>query len=43
MGGRKTFFKLKEVFGLAKNKFISIGKVMVHAYACLIAYIIRYM
>jgi len=31
------------VFGLAKNKFIGIGKVMVHAYACLIAYLIRYL
>jgi len=38
----RVFSRLKEVFGLAKNRFIGIGKVMVHAYACLIAYIIKY-
>jgi len=31
------------VFCLAKNKFIGIGKVMVHTYACLIAYLIKYL
>jgi len=39
----RVFSRLKEVFGLAKNKFIGIGKVMVHAYACLIAYLIKYL
>jgi len=38
----RLFSRLKEVFGLAKNRFIGIGKVMAHAYACLIAYIIKY-
>jgi len=38
----RLFSRLKEVFGLAKNRFIGIGKVMVHAYACLIAYIMKY-
>ena len=38
MGGRGLFSRLKEVFDLAKNRFIGIGKVMVHAYACLITY-----
>jgi len=30
------------VFGLAKNRFIGRGKLL-HAYACLIAYLIRYL
>jgi len=38
----RLFSRLKEVFCLAKNRLIGIGKVMVHAYACLIAYIIKY-
>jgi len=39
----RLFSRLKEVFGLAKNRFIGIGKVIVHAYACLIAYLIKYL
>jgi len=41
VGNRGLFSRLKEVFGLARNKFI--GKVMVHACACLIAYLIKYL
>jgi len=43
MGSRKSFSRLKEVFGLAKNRSIGIGEVMLHAYACLIAYLIKYL
>jgi len=34
----RVFSRLKEVFGLAKNKFICIGRITAHAYACLIAF-----
>ena len=40
---KKTFSRLKEMFGLAKNKFTGMDKVMVHAYAFLIAYLIKYL
>jgi len=39
MDRRKIFSRPKEVFGLAKNRFMGIGKVMVHA----IAYLIKYL
>ncbi|MEM3744710.1 MAG: transposase [Candidatus Micrarchaeaceae archaeon] len=38
----RIFSRLKELFGLAKNRFISIKKVAVHVFACLIAYWMRY-
>jgi hypothetical protein len=37
------FSSLKEVFGLSKNRFVGIEKVIVHVYSCLIAYIVKYM
>ncbi|MEM3215881.1 MAG: hypothetical protein QXS17_03130 [Candidatus Micrarchaeaceae archaeon] len=36
------FSRLKELFGLAKNRFVGIKKVAVHVFACLIAYWISY-
>ena len=36
------FSRLKEVFGLAKNRFIGAKKVLMHVYSCLIAYVISY-
>ncbi|MEM0094993.1 MAG: transposase, partial [Candidatus Micrarchaeaceae archaeon] len=38
----RIFSRLKELFGLAKNRFIGIKKVAVHVFACLIAYWMRY-
>ncbi len=38
----RMFSRLKEVFGLSKNRFVGIEKVSVHIYSCLIAYVIRY-
>ena len=38
-----VFSRLKEVFGLSKNRFVGMEKVMVHIYSCLIAYIVKYM
>ncbi len=39
----RVFSRLKEVFGLSKNRFVGMEKVMVHIYSCLIAYIVKYM
>ena len=41
--GGEVFSRLKEVFGLSKNRFVGIEKVAVHIYSCLIAYIVKYM
>lgn len=38
----RIFSRLKEVFGLSKNRFIGIKRVSVHIYSCLIAYILKY-
>ncbi|MEM3839146.1 MAG: hypothetical protein QXF01_01030 [Candidatus Micrarchaeaceae archaeon] len=38
----RIFPRLKELFGLAKNRFIGIKKVAAHVFACLIAYWMRY-
>ena len=38
----RMFSRLKEVFGLSKNRFVGIQKVAVHIYSCLIAYIVKY-
>ncbi len=38
----RVFSRLKEVFGLSKNRFVGIEKVAVHIYSCLIAYIVKY-
>ncbi len=37
------FSRLKEVLGFAKNRFIGIKKVKMHAYSCILAYVIRYL
>lgn len=39
----RVFSRLKEVFGLSKNRFSGIEKVTVHIYSCLIAYLVKYM
>ncbi|EQD58969.1 Transposase, IS4-like domain protein, partial [mine drainage metagenome] len=39
----RVFSRLKEVFGLSKNRFIGIEKVAVHIYSCLIAYLVKYL
>ena len=38
----RIFSRLKEVFGLAKNRFIGIKKVTMHIYSCILAYLLRY-
>ncbi|MEM0095005.1 MAG: transposase [Candidatus Micrarchaeaceae archaeon] len=38
----RIFSRLKELFGLAKNRFIGIKKVAAHVFACLIAYWMGY-
>lgn len=38
----RLFSRLKEVFGLSKNRFVGIKRVAVHIYSCLIAYILKY-
>ena len=39
----RVFSRLKEVFGLAKNRFMGIEKVSIHIYSCLIAYLLKYL
>jgi hypothetical protein len=39
----RFFSRLKEVFGLSKNRFIGIKKVMMHIYSCIIAYLVTYL
>lgn len=39
----RFFSRLKEVFGLDKNRFIGIRKVMIHIYSCIIAYLVSYL
>ncbi len=38
----RIFSRLKEVFGLSKNRFVGIKKVAIHTYSCLLAYLIKY-
>jgi len=38
----RIFARLKEMFGLARNRFVGIKKVTIHVFSCLIAYLIRY-
>ncbi len=38
----RIFSRLKEVLGLAKNRFTGIKNVTTHVYSCLIAYLIKY-
>ncbi|OJI07274.1 MAG: hypothetical protein BK997_03380 [Candidatus Micrarchaeum sp. ARMAN-1] len=39
----RVFSRLKEVFGLSKNRFIGMKKVVVHIYSCLLAYLVKYL
>jgi Transposase DDE domain len=39
----RIFSRLKEVFGLSKNRYVGIRKVTMHVYSCLIAYAMRYL
>ena len=38
----RIFSRLKEVFGMAKNRFVGLKKVSIHIFSCLLAYAIRY-
>ena len=38
----RIFSRLKEVFGLSKNRFVGMKKVAIHTYSCLVAYLIKY-
>jgi len=42
LGDRTIFSRLKEMFGFSNNRFVGIGKVTIHAFSCLIAYLIKY-
>jgi hypothetical protein len=37
----RIFSRLKEVFDLAKNRFIGLKRVIKHVFCCLIAYFIK--
>lgn len=37
-----VFSRLKEVFGMARNRFVGMEKVKIHIFSCLLAYILRY-
>ena len=38
----RVFSRLKEVFGLAKNRFVGMKKVVMHMCTCIIAYVVKY-
>ncbi|MGC8662664.1 MAG: transposase [Candidatus Micrarchaeia archaeon] len=38
----RIFSRLKEVLGLARNRFVVIAKVTIFVFSCLIAYLMRY-
>ncbi len=38
----RIFSRLKEMFGLSRNRFVGIKKVTVHVFSCLIAYLMTY-
>lgn len=38
----RIFSRLKEVFGMAKNRFVGMKNVSIHVFSCLLAYAIRY-
>ena len=38
----RLFSVLKEMFGLAKNRFVGIRKVTIHVFSCLLAYAMKY-
>jgi IS5 family transposase len=39
----RIFSRLKEMFGLSRNRFIGAKKVSMHVYSCLLAYLITYL
>jgi len=39
LGNREDFARLKEMFSLARNRFVGIKKATIHVSSCLIAYI----
>ncbi|MDE1767404.1 MAG: transposase [Candidatus Micrarchaeota archaeon] len=39
----RIFSRMKEVFGLEKNRVIGLKKVLIHAYSCITAYLIAYL
>ena len=39
----RIFSRLKEVFGLAKNRIIGMNKVAIHIQSCITAYLISYL
>ncbi|MGC8538988.1 MAG: transposase [Candidatus Micrarchaeia archaeon] len=38
----RIFSRLKEIFGLARNRFVGIAKVTIFAFSYLIAYLVMY-
>ncbi|MGC8587161.1 MAG: transposase [Candidatus Micrarchaeia archaeon] len=38
----RLFSVLKEMFGLAKNRFVGIKKVTIHVFSCLLANLLEY-
>ena len=38
----RIFSRLKEMFGLSNNRFFRIGKVTIHVFSYLIAYLVKY-
>jgi hypothetical protein len=38
----RVFSRLREMFGLLHNRFVGIKRVTIHAFSCLIAYLIKY-
>ena len=38
----RIFSRLKEMFGLSRNRFVGIKKVTIHVFSCLIAYLVKY-
>lgn len=39
----RIFSRLKEMFGLAKNRFVGMKKVSIHIYSCICAYLMEYL
>ena len=37
-----VFSRLKEMFGLAKNRFMGLKRVRIHVYSCLLANLLEY-
>lgn len=38
----RIFPRLKEVFGLAKNRVVGMEKMAIHIYSCITAYLVSY-